>query len=41
MGCFENYMEFREEVEKIKKERGRDAAHRSSDDASNFVAEAL
>lgn len=36
MGCFESYMEFREEVEKIKiKELGRlDLAERSGEDPS-------
>ena len=37
MGCFENYMEFREEVDKIKKERTHKVAPQSPDDISNIA----
>ncbi len=38
MGCFENYMEFREEVDNVKKERAHKVAPLSPDDISNFAA---
>ena len=41
MGCFENYMEFREEVDKVKKERAHKAAPQSPEDISNIVTEDL
>ena len=37
MGCFENYMEFREEVDEIEKERAHKVATQSSEDISNFA----
>ena len=39
--CFESYMEFREEVDKVKKERGQKAAAQPPEDVSNFITEDL
>lgn len=36
MGCFENYMEFLEEVDKIKKEHEHKVAPQSSENTSTF-----
>ena len=37
MGCFENYVEFREEVDEIEKERAHKGAPQSSEDIANFA----
>ena len=37
MGCFESYMEFREEVDKVKKERGQKAIPQPTKGFSNYA----
>ena len=41
MGCFESYMEFREEVDKVKKERGQKVVPQPPEDVPNFITEDL
>jgi hypothetical protein len=41
MGCFESYMEFREEVEKVKKEREHKVVPQPPEDVPNFITEDL